>query len=144
MPLTEDQSEDVRFRLAHPRGLGRYALENQPDHADLFANLVRWAGGGPLPLRVEGTGLIDCCLYRQPGRMILHMVNLISAGTWRAPIDELIPVGPLKVSVRLPKEIRGGAVRLLVSAAAARPEVKGGWCTFEVRSTLDNEVVVIW
>jgi len=87
--------------------------------------------------------LIDCCLYRQPGRMILHMVNLISAGTWKAPIDELIPVGPLKVSVRLPKEIRGRQVRLLVSAAATAPEVRAGWCTFTVGSILDHEVAVI-
>jgi len=121
----------------------RYALENLPDHADLLANLVRWAGGDTLPLRVEGRGLIDCCLYRQPGRMILHMVNLISAGTWRAPIDELIPVGPLKVSVRLPKEASGKTVRLLVASAPATPEVREGWCSFEVKSILDHEVAVI-
>jgi hypothetical protein len=36
--------------------------------------------------------------------VILHVVNLISAGTWRAPIDELIPVGPLKIGVKLPEE----------------------------------------
>ena len=121
----------------------RYATENLPDQAKLLANLVRWAGGDTLPLRVEGPGLIDCCLYRQPGRLILHLLNLVSAGTSRAPIDELIPVGPYKVSVRLPKEIRGGSVRLLVSTAATQPEVRGGWCTFSVKSILDHEVVVI-
>jgi hypothetical protein len=121
----------------------RYATENLPDQANLLANLVRWAGGDTLPLRLEGPGLIDCCLYRQPGRLILHLVHLVSAGTSRAPIDELIPVGPYKVSVRLPKEIRGGSVRLLVSTAATQPEVRGGWCTFGVKSILDHEVVVI-
>jgi hypothetical protein len=121
----------------------RYAIENMPDHADLLANLVRWAGGDTLPLRVEGSGLIDCCLYRQAGRLILHMVNLVSAGTWRAPIDELIPVGPFKVSVRLPEGLPGKSVRLLVSAAGSPAEIKGGWCTFPIRSVLDHEVAVI-
>ena len=121
----------------------RFASDNLPDHGNLLANLVRWASGSAIPLRVEGPGLIDCHLYQQPGRMILHLVNLTSAGTWRAPIDELIPVGPFKVSVRLPKEVRGGAVRLLVSTAPAAASVADGWCTFTVRSILDHEVAVI-
>ena len=75
--------------------------------------------------------------------MVLHLVNLTSAGSWRAPIDELIPVGPFKVSVRLPKEVRGSAVRLLVSPAPAAASVSDGWCTFTVRSILDHEVAVI-
>jgi hypothetical protein len=121
----------------------RFATDNLPDHGNLLANLVRWAGGGTFPLRVDGPGLIDCHLYRQPGRMILHLVNLTSAGSWRAPIDELIPVGPFKVSVRLTPEIRGKAVRFLVSSAAAAAAVKDGWCSFSVKSILDHEVAVI-
>ncbi len=50
----------------------RFALDNLPDHGDLLANLVRWAARGNLPLEVTGRGLIDCELYQQPGRMILH------------------------------------------------------------------------
>ncbi|MCL5744414.1 MAG: beta-galactosidase [Acidobacteria bacterium] len=62
-----------------------FARDNLPDHGNLLANIVRWAAGGKIPLAVEGAGLIDCHLYRQQGRLILHLVNLISAGTWRAP-----------------------------------------------------------
>ena len=65
--------------------------------------------------RGRGPGLIDCHLYRQPGRTILHLVNLTSAGTWRAPVDEVIPVGPLQVRVRMPPDVRGQSARLLVS-----------------------------
>jgi len=59
----------------------RFGRENLPDHGDLLANLARWASGGDIPLSVEGRGLLDCYLYKQPGRVILHVVNLISAGT---------------------------------------------------------------
>lgn len=121
----------------------RFAKDNLPDHGNLLANLARWASGDNITLRVEGPGLIDCHLYRQPGRLVLHLVNLTSAGTWRAPIDELIPVGPFKVSVRLSKDVRGGAVRFLVSPPAPKHAVKEGWCTFEVKSILDHEVAVI-
>ena len=47
----------------------RYASEHLPDHARLLANIVRWAAGDTIPLAVEGTGLIDCHLYEQPGRV---------------------------------------------------------------------------
>ena len=84
----------------------RYANENLPDHADLLANLIRWAAGR-IPLEVRGASMIDCHLYRQLGRVILHLVNLTNAGAWRAPVEELIPVGPLQVRVQLPPEVRG-------------------------------------
>jgi hypothetical protein len=75
--------------------------------------------------------------------MILHLVNLISAGTWRSPIDELIPIGPLEVQVRLPEDVKGRAVEQLVSVARIPASVKQGWVTFEVKRVLDHEVVTI-
>ena len=78
-----------------------------PDHANLLANLVRWTASDNIPLSVQGPGLIDCHLYQQQGRLILHLVNLTSSGTWRSPIDELIPIGPLKVKVKLPIAVSG-------------------------------------
>jgi len=121
----------------------RYTRDFLPDHADLLANLVRWAAGDHMPLSVEGRGLVDCHLYQQPGRLILHLVNLTSAGTWRAPIDELIPVGPLQVRVKLPQGALGRSARLLVSAGTVSVAVRQGWVEFEVKSVLDHEVVVI-
>jgi len=121
----------------------RFAKDNLPDHGNLLANLVRWACGEDIPLGVEGPGLIDCHLYRQAGRLILHLVNLTSAGTWRAAIDELISVGPFHVRVRLPEDVPGRAVRSLVSSLRAETVVSQGWATFDVTSILDHEVLVI-
>lgn len=120
-----------------------FGRDNLPDHADLLANLVRWTAGGRIPLRVEGTGLIDCHLYHQPGRLILHLVNLTSAGTWRAPVHELIPVGPLRVRVQLPPAVAGQAVRLLVAGSQIVPTIADGWAGFEVPPLTDHEVAVI-
>jgi hypothetical protein len=121
----------------------RYLRELLPDHANLLANLVRWAARDSIPLRVQGTGLVDCHLYRQEGRLILHVVNLTSAGTWRAPIDELISIGPLQVRIKLPPGIAGRRAKLLVSAASTPVTVSRGWAEFQVKSILDHEVVVL-
>ncbi|MDE3164305.1 MAG: Tat pathway signal protein [Acidobacteriota bacterium] len=121
----------------------RYFQELLPDHGNLLANLVRWAADASIPLAVEGAGLVDCHLYRQQSRLILHLVNLTSAGTWRSPMDELIPVGPFTIRVRIPEGLRPRAVQRLVDAGRGPVSVNGGWAQFEVRRILDHEVVVI-
>ena len=63
----------------------RYFRELMPDHANLLANLVRWASRDGIPLHVQGAGLVDCHLYQQESRLILHVVNLTNTATWRAP-----------------------------------------------------------
>ena len=138
-------SERGKSRVAYlPADLDRrFDRDNLPDHGDLLRNVILWAAGGRIPLTVAGSGLIDCHLYEQPGRLVLHLVNLISAGTWRAPIDEYIAVGPLEVKVRLPRHVNGRSAKFLVSRATPKVAVSDGWATFEVRSVLDHEVVVI-
>jgi len=121
----------------------RYATEHLPDHSALLANVVRWAAHDRLPLAVEGPGLIDCHLYEQPGRMILHMVNLTSEATWRAPLHELIRVGPFLVKIRLPEPLTRRGARLLVAGTERRVTVERGMGAIEVDSILDHEVIVI-
>jgi hypothetical protein len=122
----------------------RYSREHLPDHARLLANIVRWAAGDNAPLDVEGPGFVDCHLYDQPGRMILHLVNLTSEATWRAPLDELIRVGPFKVKLR-PASLRSGRLtaRLLVSGGERPVRIENGIAVFEIESILDHEVAVI-
>ncbi len=121
----------------------RYARNNLPDHGDLLANIVRWAAGERIGLEVHGPGLIDCHVYRQPGRLIIHLVNLTNEGTWRAPLDELIPVGPHEVRVQLPEDVRGREIECLVSGGKPSLAVKANWATFGLNSILDHEVVVV-
>src|SRR5260221_3668392 len=121
----------------------RYAAEHLPDHARLLANLVRWAAGATIPLEVRGNGLIDCHLYAQPGRLILHLVNLTSEATWRAPLDELIRVGPFDVSLMVPASMTRPTARLLVAGKATKVVLSNGRTTFQVDRIDDHEVIVI-
>jgi hypothetical protein len=138
-------SEHGSARIAYlPADLDRrYASEHLPDHARLLANVVRWAAAVDLPLDVKGTGLVDCHLYEQPGRLILHMVNLTSEATWRAPLDELIRVGPLDVVVRWPTLTSRGSARLLVAGKTMKAALSSGRAAFRVEAIDDHEVVVI-
>lgn len=121
----------------------QFGRSNLPDHGNLLANIIRWTVKNELPLKVEGTGLIDCHLYQQPGRLVLHIVNLTSAATWRQPLDELISIGPLKVKVKLPTSVGGRNLRSLVSKQNFSSTIVDGYTQFEIKSILDHEVIVI-
>jgi hypothetical protein len=120
----------------------RFASDHLPDHGALLANLVRWAARDRLPLSVEGLGLIDCHLYRQSQRLILHLVNLTNPGAWRAPVDELIPVGPLRISLALPVGVKGKTARLLVADRKIAASITQRRAKLTLPSLLDHEVVV--
>ncbi|HLT59841.1 MAG TPA: Tat pathway signal protein, partial [Microlunatus sp.] len=131
-------------RVAYlPADLDRcFGRDGQPDHGRLLAGLVRWTHREPLPLVITGTGTLDCQLYRQGDRLILHLVNLTATGTGRAPIEEFVPVGPFRVEVGAP-----GAepvARSLVTGAELAVEASGpDRLTLTVPRILDHEVVVI-
>jgi hypothetical protein len=123
----------------------RFALANFPDHGDLLANIVHWAARDTIPLNVTGPGLLNFELYQQDNsrRSILHVVNLTSAGTWRAPVDELIPIGPLMIKLRWSGKTPPGSVRSLVSTQEIKAvTVQNGWLQFEVKSLTDHDVIV--
>jgi len=144
-PKTEIPALVLNGRTAYlPADIdSRYGRDNLADHAELLANLVHWAVGDAMPLEVRGPGFIDCHLYRQNARLILHFVNLSNEAAWRAPIEEWIPVGRLHVKVKLPEHVHAASARGLVSAAAMPLTVSNGWASFEVKSIRDHEVVVI-
>jgi hypothetical protein len=121
----------------------RYARDNVGDHAGVLTNAVRWAAKGDIPLEVSGPGLLDCHLYRQPSRLVLHVVNLTNEGTWRGPVDEVIPVGPVRIRVRVPADIPARRLQVLVSAARPALRVDRGWAEFEIALIADHEVAVI-
>jgi hypothetical protein len=139
-------SEKGRSRIAFmPADIDRrYAKQHLPDHGDLLANIVRWAAGPSVPLGVEGTGMLDCHLYRQGARLILHLVNLTNAAAWRAPMEDTIPVGPFRVKVTVPPGMNAlTTARLAVAGGAVSIRRNGAAVEFTVPSVRDHEVVVL-
>lgn len=120
----------------------RFALYNFPDHGDLLANIVRWAAGDSIPLNVDAMGMFHCELYRQENRLILHVVNLTNPAAWRAPMREVIPSGPVRISLRIPSGIAGNRCIALVSGKEISIQ-RGATAQFQLDSIADHEVLVI-
>jgi hypothetical protein len=75
--------------------------------------------------------------------MIIHLVNLTSEATWKAPLDEYIPVGPITVKVKLTENVKGDFPNLLVAAQRIVADAEDGWSKFQITSILNHEVVVL-
>jgi hypothetical protein len=134
-----------RERVAYlPADLDRcFGRDRIPDHGRLIANLVRWASRRPMPLSVEGPGLLDLHLYRQPGRLVLHVVNLTNPAAFRPYATELYPVGPLRVRVARPKDLAPTRARRLVAGGETACAKESEWLELLLDSVLDHEVVVL-
>jgi hypothetical protein len=134
-----------RGRVAYlPADLDRrFARDQLPDHGQLLAALVRWCVRDDIPLEVQAHGLIDCRLYRRAsGHHVLHLVNLNNANTWRTPVSELVPTGPLRVRVRQPLRKQGVVARTLVNEGTPVQKTQGQWHEIEIPSLTDHEVIV--
>jgi SAM-dependent methyltransferase len=134
-----------RGRVAYlPVDLDRcFGRDRIPDHARLFANLVLWASRRPMPVAVEGPGLLDVHLYRQPGRLVFHVVNLTNPAAFRPYATELHPVGPLMVRVARPPDLRPVRARRLVAGGEIPLGSVSGGAEFQLDRVVDHEVVVI-
>lgn len=120
-----------------------FARGMAPDLGRLIGNAVRWAAGGGGPVEVEGPGIVEVTCWRQPRSMTVHLFNCTNPFMLRAAYREDIPIGPQKVTVRLPAGARTASVRLLVAEATPGAVQSGDAVTLTIPSVVDHEVVAI-
>ena len=122
-----------------------FAREEQYEHARLIGNAVRWAlGGRGLVSVAGGHGLVTPTLYSQPNRQILHLNNRLLTSRVPGRQNELVPVGPIEVRVRLAADARVARdVELRVAGKTVAARQEGGELVFVVDQVLDHEVSVI-
>jgi hypothetical protein len=113
------------------------------DHFKLLRNAVRWATNEEPPVSVTGPGVLDVTAWRQRDSITVHLVNLTNPMMMKGPLRELIPVGPQRVRLRLPKGTAPRRVHLLAADVAPRVERAGEELMLTVPSILDHEVVAI-
>ncbi len=67
-----------------------------PDHSRLIANAVRWAQNEEPPMRIDAPPSLQISLRKQPGRLMLHMINLSGGDRF---FSELVPVRDVEVTL---------------------------------------------
>ncbi|HET8550137.1 MAG TPA: alpha-amylase family protein [Bryobacteraceae bacterium] len=114
-----------------------------PDHLLLLRNAIEWATNEEPVLTVEGPGVLDVSVWRQKASMTVHLVNLTNPLMMKGPIREVYPVGPLRVSFRVPHDTRAGDVRLLVRGVKPAARVQASRVVVDVPTVRIHEVVAV-
>jgi hypothetical protein len=112
-----------------------------PDHGILIANAVRWASNGALPLSLEGPGHIDCKLYRQDNRLIVHLTNLTGSNL-TGYLDEFIPVGPYTLTLNI-QDLKPKSAFMTVQQKKAPIKIQNGKVSVAIDKITDFEMLVI-
>ncbi|MFZ9530875.1 MAG: hypothetical protein ACO271_14985, partial [Burkholderiales bacterium] len=117
-----------------------------PDLAHLMANAVRWTAGAAPALEVEAPDYVDVTQMGQPGRSLVHLINLpldkpLNTG-WRHPGRNLVPVHDIVVRLRPPAGQRIAEVRLASNENRLQTTMQNGACAITVPALSDHEIVV--
>lgn len=112
----------------------------------VLANAIRLAHGGQLDVEVHANGPLELSLMHQPGRQILHLINMAGGrstrSAWRQPLERTIPLGPVEIRLRPPQH---GAVRRVHTVRANRElpfELRDNSISVSLPALADYEILV--
>lgn len=84
------------------------------DHGKLLRNAVAWATNEPVPVSVDGPGVIDLSVWTQKNSMTVHLVNLTNPMMMKGPVRDFFPIPRQHVRIRIPRDRNIKKVHLLV------------------------------
>ena len=113
------------------------------DHFHLLRNAVDWATNEQPMLTVNGPGVLDVAVWQQANSMTIHIVNLTNPMMMKGPVRDLLPVGPLQVRFRLPRDAKPRKAHLLALNTRPKHVPSGDYLTITVPSVLDHEVIAL-
>jgi Hypothetical glycosyl hydrolase 6/Beta-galactosidase trimerisation domain len=125
---------------------GLYYHYGFPDLGRVLANAVRHALGEPLGLEVEAPDYVDVTHMGQPGRALVHLINLpldkpLNTG-WRHPGRNLVEVRDIVVRLRPAAGQRVKSVRLASSETPLPISMIDGAFKVTVPKLADHEIVI--
>ncbi|QGN34953.1 alpha-amylase family protein [Microlunatus sp. Gsoil 973] len=118
-----------------------YARDEQPDHAVIIGNAVRWAIGDEPSFEIQSSGLVSASLYEQSGRRILHLTNRVTTSEIPGRQAHLVPVGPIRARVK--SGFPEPRITSRVTGAELTTKVENGYLVFEIDQLVDHEVIII-
>ena len=113
------------------------------DHALLIKNAVLWTLTGNLPVEVKGPGVLDVTVWLQKDSMTVHLVNLTNPMMMRGAFREILPVGPHRVQLPLPGNVRILSVKLLRAEIEPEWQIENGILHIVIPVIHDHEVVAL-
>jgi hypothetical protein len=143
---------DVPGILAQGYGKGRVVYlpgrfdslqcyEPAPAVERLFANAVHWVSQDAVPVEIQASGTVGVSLFRQPRRLIVHLVNHQRDSLFRS--DAWEPVARLSLRVRVPADAQVHEVRRLWENRSLPFQIKDHTASIDVGRLDEYEAVAL-
>ena len=120
-----------------------YWITGHGDLLRLLHNTIRWATHDERVVRVDGHGLVEMfCWETSPGYAI-HLLNYTNPSAQQGWLRSVNPLGPQKVTMRLPSGTKVQSVELLKAGLSPSFVFKDQILQFTIASLEDYEVAAI-
>jgi hypothetical protein len=120
-----------------------YWLTGHGDLLRLLLNTISWVSHDERVVYVEGTGSIEMfCWETSPGYAV-HLLNYTNSSTQHGWLRSINPIGPQKVSMRLPSGVEVKSVELLRAGQSPSFAFQNQILRFTVASLEDYEVAAV-
>jgi hypothetical protein len=120
-----------------------YWLTGHGDLLRLLLNTICWVSHDERLVHVEGAGSIEMfCWETSPGYTV-HLLNYTNSGAQHGWLRSINPIGPQKVSMRLPAGVKVKSVELLRAGQTPSFAFQNQILQFTVASVEDYEVAAV-
>jgi hypothetical protein len=121
---------------------GAYGRTGHPDQGDLIGNMADYLLGNRASVRVACEGYIDFKVYRQENRLIIHLINLNHTGFPQGYAEKVLPVGPVKITLRIPG-FSPAKVQATEDNAKPNLKIEGGACSLELERLELHQLLIV-
>ncbi len=111
-----------------------------PDLGRLIANTVHWAARDRMPVSVEAPATLQVSLRTQPGRRLVHLINLTGGERF---FSELVPLRDIRVRLPVEPGRRVARAFLLTDGADLQVTTAEGCWELNVPRVDDYDVLVV-
>jgi len=114
------------------------------DLARLLQNAIRWVAGPNPPVTIQGEGVVETFAWETGAGFALHVLNYTNPAMHRGWIRNFYPIGPQKVSLRLPAGRQVTRVELLRAGNDIPFQAGASAIEFTIPQVLDYEVAAMY
>ena len=120
-----------------------YWLTGHGDILQLLLNTIRWITHDEQLVSVQGPGLVELFAWETTPGYAIHLLNYTNQNAQHGWLNSINPLGPQKISMKLPPNVKVKSVELLQSGQQASFTHDNQTLHFTIPSLADYEVAAI-